>query len=124
MLETVFIVKSRTMGWMSEPTTPADVVGFTVVVCDGHRCHALRGRTDTGIAHGDAATLLGVLRECVRRSRSGVLIRSACLGACERAPAVCLVRRAEAGNAGVLFGPVESPAQVQKLVDAVEGQRR
>ena len=96
--------------------------GVTVVVCDGHRCRALQGRTDTGAADCEAATLLGALRERVRRSRYGVLIRSGCLGACERAPAVCLVRRAGADDAGVLFGPVESPAQVRRLLEAVDAQ--
>lgn len=99
-------------------TAPAAATGVTVVVCDGHRCRALGGRTDTGVPHGEAATLMGALRERVRHSRHGVLIRSGCLGACERAPAVCLVRQGNA--AGVLFGPVESPAQVRGLLNAVD----
>lgn len=99
-----------------------ETAGMTVVMCDGHRCHALRGRTDTGVAKGEAATLLGILREYVRTSRFAVLIRSGCLGACERAPAVCLIRRAGTGPGapgGVLFGPVESPAHVRELLDGL-----
>ncbi len=114
------------MGRKGGPAAPAEAAGFTVLVCDGHRCHALQGRTDTGVVGGEAATLLGALRERVRRSRYGVLIRSGCLGACERAPAVCLVRRAGVGGgpgAGVLFGPVESPAQVRGLLEALDDDR-
>lgn len=101
---------------------PAAPTGVTVVVCDGHRCHALRDRTDTGFAEGEASTLLGALRERVRRSRYAVLIRSGCLGVCSRAPAVWVTHRvvAQVGNGqGVLFGPVERPAHVRKVLDEV-----
>lgn len=94
----------------------------TVVLCDGHRCRALRSRTDTGVAHGEGATLLGALRERVRRSRHAVLIRGDCLGVCAQAPAVLVVRRAAArarAGAGTLFGSVESPGQVCELLAAV-----
>lgn len=101
---------------------PAATDAVTVVVCDGHRCRALRGRTDTGVADGEASTLLGALRERVRRSRHAVLIRSRCLGVCAQAPAVCVIRRAapqpHAGT-GALHGPVEGPGQVRRLLDAV-----
>jgi (2Fe-2S) ferredoxin len=93
-----------------------------VVVCDGHRCHALRDRTDTGVAEGEASTLLGALRERVRRSRFAVLIRSGCLGVCSRAPAVWVTHRAvpRANNGpGVLFGPVECPRHVRRVLDEV-----
>lgn len=93
-------------------------VAVTVVVCDGHRCRALRERTDTGTD----ASLMDVLRDRVRRSRYGVLIRSGCLGMCVRAPAVWLVRRSApevSSGRGVLYGPVESARQVQALLEAV-----
>src|SRR5690349_19189852 len=70
------------------PTAPA---GVTVVVCDGQRCHALRDRTDTGVADIESASLLGALRERVCGSQYGVLTRSGCLGVCAQAPAVLLV---------------------------------
>jgi hypothetical protein len=101
---------------------PTASAGATVVVCDGHRCHALRDRTDTGVAEGEASTLLGALRERVRRSRYAVLIRSACLGVCSRAPAVWVTHgaapRTDSGQ-GVLFGPVERPRHVRKVLDEV-----
>lgn len=92
----------------------------TVVVCDGHRCSALQARTDTGVPTGETATLLGALRDRVRRSRFAVLIRSGCLGVCEQAPAVLLVPRSSGppGN-GMVFGPVERPAQVSNLLSAI-----
>ncbi len=92
--------------------------GITVVVCDGHRCRALRGRTDTGVGEGEAVTLLGALRERIRRSRHGVLIRSGCLGACERAPVVLVILRGGSPT-GVLRGPVEEPGHVRALLEAV-----
>lgn len=101
---------------------PAATDAVTVVVCDGHRCRALRARTDTGVADGEASTLLGALREQVRRSRNAVLVRSRCLGVCAQAPAVGVIRRAapqlHAGT-GALYGPVEHPGQVRALLDAV-----
>ena len=90
----------------------------TVVVCDGHRCHALRDRTDAG-AH---SSLLEALRERVRRSRYAVLIRSGCLGVCARAPAVWLVRRPAPqidSGPGELFGPVEDARHVRAVLEAV-----
>lgn len=90
--------------------------GVTVLLCDGHRCAALRHRTDVG------AALLGALSEVVRGTRNGVLIRSECLRACTRAPAVAVIRpNPESGGAshGHLYGPVEEPAQVRHLLDTV-----
>ena len=94
------------------------VAGATVVVCDGGRCRTLRTRTDTGVADGEASTLLGALAERVRRTRKSVLIRSECLGTCSQAPAVLLIPDA-ATAAGLLYGPVESPDQVRALLDAL-----
>ena len=91
---------------------------MTVVICDGHRCHALQGRTDTGVAEGEAVTLLGALRQKVRASRRAILIRSDCLGACDKAPVVLLSQRGDRA-AGLLFGPVEQPGQVRAVLDAV-----
>ena len=94
----------------------------TVVVCDGHRCRGLRGRTDTGAAEGTPPTLLEALRDRVRRSRYAVLIRSDCLGACARAPAALVIRRTSPqaeGGTGVLFGPLETAEQVHALLDTV-----
>ncbi len=94
----------------------------TVVLCDGHRCRALRGRTDTGVPAGETSTLLGALSDRVRRTRHAVLIRSECLGVCTRAPAVWLIRRdgsSVAGQRSTLFGPVEKAVQVRGLLDAV-----
>lgn len=94
----------------------------TVVLCDGHRCRALRDRTDTGVAHGEGSTLLGALRERVRRSRHAVLIRANCLGVCAQAPAALVIRRTAAltrAGAGTVFGSVESPGQVRELLEAV-----
>ena len=96
--------------------------GATVVLCGGHRCAALRHRTDTGADEGEASTLADLLREWVRRSRHAVLIRSECLGVCARAPAVVVIRGSgmpgRPGH-GLLFGPVEGPAQVRGLLQAV-----
>jgi (2Fe-2S) ferredoxin len=105
-----------------DEAVPAAPPGVTVVLCDGHRCHGLRDRTDTGVALGEESTLLGALREGVRRSRRAVLIRSGCLGVCARAPVVWVARgtaaRSSAGT-GVLFGPVEDPAHVRELLRSV-----
>jgi predicted metal-binding protein len=106
---------------MPVPVTPR-TPEVTVLLCDGHRCAALRHRTDTGSAEGEAATLLRALREVVRGTRHAVLIRSECLRVCTRAPAVALIRPdAVTGGPrrGSLFGPVENPAQVRHLLDSV-----
>ncbi|GIF42255.1 hypothetical protein [Actinoplanes xinjiangensis] len=106
---------------MPAPVTPR-TPEVTVLFCDGHRCAALRHRTDTGSAGGEAATLLGALREAVRGTRHAVLIRSECLRVCTRAPAVAVIRPdVVPGEArrGSLFGPVENPAQVRHLLDSV-----
>lgn len=87
---------------------------MAVVVCDGHRCRALSGRT--GVEAGE--TLLGVMGSAIRGTRHGVLIRSECLGVCHRAPAVVLGRRGD--SAGRLYGPVEDPNQVQALLGAIQ----
>ncbi|MEU4563443.1 (2Fe-2S) ferredoxin domain-containing protein [Actinoplanes sp. NPDC023936] len=102
---------------MPEQVTPC-TAKVTVLLCCGHRCAALGHRTDTGVGAGEAATLLGVLREAVRRTRNAVLVRSECLGACTVAPAVAVISGVPAG-AGRLFGPVESPAQVSRLLESV-----
>ena len=91
---------------------------MTVVICDGHRCRALQGRTDTGVAEGEAVTLLGALRQKVRATRRAVLIRSGCLGACDKAPVVLLSLRGGPVE-GQLFGPVEQPGQVRAVLNAV-----
>lgn len=104
---------------MPAPVTPR-TPEVTVLFCDGHRCAALRHRTDTGSADGEAATLLGVLREAVRGTRYAVLIRSECLRACTRAPAVAVIRPGRPRRDS-LFGPVENPAQVRHLLDSVSG---
>ncbi len=99
-------------------SVPAVAAGITVLLCDGGRCRAVRDRTDTGVTEGEASTLLGALRERVRRTGGGVLIRSECLGVCAQAPAVLLIRDA-ARSTGLLYGPVESPVQVRTLLAAV-----
>lgn len=104
-----------------EVRTGGDQPGVTVVICDGHRCHALQGRTDTGVVEGEAATLLGALRARVRATRRAVLIRSGCLGACEKAPVVMLSRRG-GSVPGIVFGPVEQPGQVRAVLDAVRAE--
>ncbi|KAB1915639.1 (2Fe-2S) ferredoxin domain-containing protein [Micromonospora sp. AMSO31t] len=105
------------------PFVSPDAVGVTVVVCDAHRCRALRGRTATG-ADGGHRPLLDILRDAVRRSRGGVLVRSQCLGACHRAPAVLLLARHEPPRSpaepGVLLGPVETPEQVRMVLEVVQ----
>lgn len=96
--------------------------GVTVLLCGGHRCHAVRHRADAAVPPERGVTLLGVLRESVRQTRHAVLIRTDCLGVCARAPAVGVIRPAGSSgeaNRGTLFGPVESPAQVRGLLAAV-----
>ncbi|MEU4689853.1 (2Fe-2S) ferredoxin domain-containing protein [Actinoplanes sp. NPDC023714] len=98
---------------------PDPTATVTVLLCSGHRCTALRHRTDTG----RDADLLEALRETVRRTRHAVLVRSECLGACTHAPAVAVIADAPPG-AGRLFGPVESPAQVGRLLETVANAGR
>jgi hypothetical protein len=96
------------------PGRPVSADGPTVVVCDGHRCRALRDRTDTGTD----GTLLDLLGEEVRRTRGAVLIRSACLGVCAAAPAVLVIRDCSPYGAtrGSVIGPVENRATVGALM--------
>jgi hypothetical protein len=106
---------------MSVPATPSRSE-VTVLLCDGHRCAALHHRTDTGEARGEVATLLGALRRAVRATRHAVLIRSECLRVCTRAPAAAVIRPDPVPGApghGTLFGPVERPEQVRRLLDSV-----
>ncbi|MFI7336269.1 (2Fe-2S) ferredoxin domain-containing protein [Micromonospora aurantiaca (nom. illeg.)] len=103
---------------MSIPTfRDADV---TVVYCDGHRCRALRHRGRPGEADGESEDLADVLRQAVRSSQGGVLIRAECLGACHRAPAVLLLSGTEpAGRRGILFGPIEDPQHMDEVVELI-----
>ncbi|WP_422771426.1 (2Fe-2S) ferredoxin domain-containing protein [Plantactinospora sp. WMMC1484] len=103
-------------------TNPASgSVDVMVVLCDGHRCRALRARTEVGPL-GVGGDLFDVLREVVRGSRGAVLVRGQCLGACHRAPLVLLLRNAGPNGGdrrGLLVGPVERPEQVAEVVDLV-----
>ncbi|PGH44401.1 hypothetical protein COO58_08145 [Micromonospora sp. WMMA1996] len=91
--------------------------GVTVVYCDGHRCRALRR---PGMPGQESAGLAEILRRAVRASRGAVLVRSGCLGACERAPAVLVLDgTGRAARRGVLVGPVADAREVDVVVDLV-----
>ncbi|MBU8861556.1 MULTISPECIES: hypothetical protein [unclassified Micromonospora] len=94
--------------------------GATVIYCDGHRCHALRQRSRPG-GPEDPADYVGALREAVRSSRNGVLIRAGCLGACHRAPALLLLTGPAVGGRPALIGPIEAPHDLQAVVDLIRG---
>ena len=76
------------------PRTPTDQGGPVVTVCAGPRCAAL------WLRHSDPGTELfevpglGAIREAVRTSRGGVLIRTACVGRCHDGPLVATGHRA------------------------------
>ena len=56
-------------------TGQGDVGGPLVALCAGHRCAALRQLAGT-------AGTVDALTDAVRRTRGGVLVTTACLGAC------------------------------------------
>jgi hypothetical protein len=94
--------------------------GFTVVYCDGHRCRALRQRRAPRSPDGGSGDLTDVLRQAVRSSHGGVLIRAECLGACHRAPALLLITGTEqAGRRGMLIGPVEESPHLDAVVELI-----
>ncbi|RKN47555.1 (2Fe-2S) ferredoxin domain-containing protein [Micromonospora endolithica] len=92
---------------------------MTVAYCDGHRCRALRDRGRPN-ASDEAGDLADVLRQAIRTSHGGVLIRAECLGACHRAPALLLLTGADpAGRRGMLIGPIEELQHVDAVVDLI-----
>ncbi len=98
------------------PPSPRGVQ-VTVAYCDGHRCRALRHRAFPP-APDEPVDLVEILGQAVRASHGGVLIRTECLGACHRAPALLLLTGSDPiGRRGMLIGPAEE----RQHIDAVVG---
>ncbi|MFV2112963.1 hypothetical protein ACFHW0_11595 [Micromonospora sp. LOL_025] len=92
---------------------------MTVAYCDGHRCRALRHRTSPKTPY-EPAGLAEILGRAVRASHGVVLVRTECLGACHRAPALLLLAAADpAGRRGMLIGPVEERQHIDAVVDLI-----
>ncbi len=99
---------------------PPRGAGVTVAYCDGHRCRALRHRRPPTASDGEPEDIAEVLRQAVRASLGGVLIRAECLGACHRAPALLLLTGTQpAGRRGMLIGPIEEPQHLHAIVDLI-----
>ncbi|MFG3420994.1 hypothetical protein [Micromonospora sp. NPDC048063] len=103
---------------MSSP--PPEGANVTVAYCDGHRCRALRHRSHLRVSEGEPENLTEVLRQAVRASHGGVLIRAECLGVCHRAPALLLLAGSRpAQRRGLLIGPVQEPQHIDAVVELI-----
>ncbi|MGN9779664.1 (2Fe-2S) ferredoxin domain-containing protein [Micromonospora sp. H33] len=101
-------------------TPPPRSASVTIAYCDGHRCRALRHRSHLNTPDGKPEDLTDVLRQAIRATHGGVLIRAECLGACHRAPALLLLTGTQpAGRRGTLIGPVEQRQHMDAVVDLI-----